>query len=181
MNRINDFFKNHKNTLFILILLLVIAFLIYNHKHTEQAPEQITAEQLKESAEEQGKEVSQNDSNDIQHLINTDIQKPTHVFYTTNEQQADKQVEQYKKANKADFIVKQQEQPQKVGDNTIYQNSYYAISQERKHGISAGVAIIDNKARASVSYRNRRMTYSVYYTPTNGNVGAGVAYEFARW
>ena len=61
------------------------------------------------------------------------------------------------------------------------QNNYYAITQERKHRISAVATVIDSKAYATLAYTNDRMTYEVHSKDLRGVDGGSVLYSVKKW
>lgn len=122
--------------------------------------------------------------------VGVEIQdKPRH-YVTATEQQGDDIAEQTAKHEGADYVVKQQDTAPAIvaptddsgrgQQTTVYNNTYYAVHQEKKHDIKAGVAVVDDKAAAVVTYRNRELSYSVY---TDGHKATGVAvqYTVCKW
>lgn len=120
---------------------------------------------------------------------------------TKTEAEGDKIAENFAAENHADYIVKEKNDIPQIIENTepenkeksraknnpeetkIYTNNYYAVSQEKKHDIKAGIAVIDNHADAVLTYRNRDISYSLY---TDGNQdkiikGAAVQVTIAKW
>lgn len=120
---------------------------------------------------------------------------------TKTEAEGDKIAENFAAENHADYIVKEKNDIPQIIENTepenkeknraknkpeetkIYTNNYYAVSQEKKHDIKAGIAVIDNHADAVLTYRNRDVSYSLY---TDGNKdkiikGAAVQVTIAKW
>lgn len=120
---------------------------------------------------------------------------------TKTEAEGDKIAENFAAENHADYIVKEKNDIPQIIENTepenkdksraenkpeetkIYNNNYYAVSQEKKHDIKAGIAVIDNHADAVLTYRNRDISYSLY---TDGNKdkiikGAAVQVTIAKW
>ena len=117
--------------------------------------------------------------------------KPRH-YVTTTEQQGDDIARQTAAKEGADYVVKQHDtapaivatddskDKDKGQQTTVYNNTYYAVHQEKKHDIKAGVAVVDNKAAAVIMYRNREMSYSVY-TDGHRATGAAVQYTICKW
>lgn len=115
---------------------------------------------------------------------------------TKTEAEGDKIAENFAAKNHADYIVKEKNDIPQIIENKdknraenkpeetkIYTNNYYAVSQEKKHDIKAGIAVIDDKANAVLTYRNRDVSYSLY---TDGNKdkiikGAAVQVTLAKW
>lgn len=114
--------------------------------------------------------------------------KPRH-YVTTTEQQGDDIAKQTAEHEGADYVVKQQDTAPAIvaptddgkgQQTTVYNNTYYAVHQEKKHDIKAGVAVVDDKAAAVVTYRNRELSYSVY-TDGHKATGAAVQYTVCKW
>lgn len=120
---------------------------------------------------------------------------------TRTEAEGDKIAEDFEAENHADYIVKEKNDIPQIIENIepenkdksraenkpeetkIYTNNYYAVSQEKKHDIKAGIAVIDDKANAVLTYRNRDVSYSLY---TDGNQdkiikGAAIQVTLAKW
>lgn len=118
--------------------------------------------------------------------------RPWH-YVTATEQQGDDIARKTAERERADYVVKQQDMAPAIvaptndskGDDkgqqtTVYNNTYYAVHQEKKHDIKAGVAVVDDKAAAVVTYRNRELSYSVY-TDGHKATGAAVQYTICKW
>ena len=117
--------------------------------------------------------------------------RPRH-YVTATEQQADDIARQTAAKEGADYVVKQHDtapaivatddskDKDKGQQTTVYNNTYYAVHQEKKHDIKAGVAVVDNKAAAVITCRNREMSYSVY-TDGHRAAGAAVQYTICKW
>lgn len=118
--------------------------------------------------------------------------KPRH-YVTATEQQGDNIARQTAAKEGADYVVKQQDtapaivaptddgkSEDKGQQTTVYNNTYYAVHQGKKHDIKAGVAVVDEKAAAVVTYRNRELSYSVY-TDGHKATGAAVQYTICKW
>jgi hypothetical protein len=114
------------------------------------------------------------------------VEKPsTVIYYTSTQEQADKKAQAMAKADKADYVLKQTATTKNTDttnktDQEI-QNNYYAITQERKHRISAGATVIDNKAYATLAYTNDRMTYEIHSKDLKGVDGGSVMYTVSKW
>ena len=180
-----SFLSKHKEAIIavaITAVIIIAAVCAFNHFNLTKVHDVTKVPNTKPATLQQYFPMSSGDAKDLSRHIDAAQQSaPTYHFYSVSDSAADKQAQQYaaQSKDKVDHIVKTQESSQ-VGNSTVYDNKYYAVSLERKHGISAGVAAIDNKAVANLSYRNRRTTYSVLYD-SKGHIGAGVSYEFARW
>lgn len=125
--------------------------------------------------------------------VGVEIQDRPRHYVTTIEQQADDIARQTAAKEGADYVVKQHDtapaivaptdngkDKDKGQQTTVYNNTYYAVHQEKKHDIKAGVAVVDKKAAAVVTYRNREMSYSVY-TDGHRATGAAVQYTICKW
>lgn len=118
--------------------------------------------------------------------------RPRH-YVTATEQQGDDIAIKTAERERADYVVKQRDTApaivaptddskgeDKGQQTTVYNNTYYAVHQEKKHDIKAGVAVVDDKAAAVVTYRNRELSYSVY-TDGHKATGAAVQYTICKW
>lgn len=124
--------------------------------------------------------------------VGVEIQDRPRHYVTTTERQGDDIAQQTAKHEGADYVVKQKDadptivatddskDKDKGQQTTVYNNTYYAGHQEKKHDIKAGVAVVDNKAAAVVTYRNRELSYSVY-TDGHRATGAAVQYTICKW
>lgn len=125
--------------------------------------------------------------------VGVEIQDRPRHYVTTIEQQADDIARQTAAKEGADYVVKQHDtapaivaptdngkDKDKGQQTTVYNNTYYAVHQEKKHDIKAGVAVVDDKAAAIVTYRNRELSYSVY-TDGHKATGAAVQYTICKW
>lgn len=125
--------------------------------------------------------------------VGIEIQDRPRNYVTATEQQGDDIARKTAERERADYVVKQQDMAPAIvaptndskGDDkgqqtTVYNNTYYAVHQEKKHDIKAGVAVVDDKAAAVVTYRNRELSYSVY-TDGHKATGAAVQYTICKW
>lgn len=124
--------------------------------------------------------------------VGVEIQDRPRHYVTATEQQGDDIAQQTALHERADYVVKQHDtapaivatddskDKDKGQQTTVYNNTYYAVHQEKKHDIKAGVAVVDNKAAAVITYRNREMSYSVY-TDGHRAAGAAVQYTICKW
>lgn len=124
------------------------------------------------------------------------IKDRPYQIVTKTEEEGDKIAEDFAAKNHADYIVKEKNDIPQIIENKdknraenkpeetkIYTNNYYAVSQEKKHDIKAGIAVIDDRANAVLTYRNRDVSYSLY---TDGNKdkiikGAAIQVTLAKW
>jgi len=90
-----------------------------------------------------GKYTESDDAKDVSNLITKAVHSGrTVVFYTTTQKAADNEAQTLAKADKADCVLKQTTSTPVKSEEQI-QNNYYAITQERKHRMAAGVTAID--------------------------------------
>ena len=172
-----------------LILIACVFIYVNNKKITEEIPvittttaSNVLPTDISTAFRTQGKSISSNNANQLTKIIErtTETKAPTYQYYTSTDSAADKVTQQQAKANKADVLVKQQDK-KTVGDTTVVDNKYYAITNARKHSVSVGAADINNEAYATISYRNRDITYTGYYNPSTKDAGAGVSIQIASW
>lgn len=124
--------------------------------------------------------------------VGIEIQDRPRRYVTATEQQGDDIARKTAEHERADYVVKQRDtapaivaptddsKGNKGQQTTVYNNTYYAVHQEKKHDIKAGVAVVDDKAAAVVTYRNRELSYSVY-TDGHKATGAAVQYTICKW
>lgn len=125
--------------------------------------------------------------------VGIEIQDRPRHYVTATEQQGDDIAIKTAERERADYVVKQRDTApaivaptddskgeDKGQQTTVYNNTYYAVHQENKHDIKAGVAVVDDKAAAVVTYRNRELSYSVY-TDGHKATGAAVQYTICKW
>lgn len=124
--------------------------------------------------------------------VGIEIQDRPRHYVTATEQQGDDIARKTAEHERADYVVKQRDtapaivaptddsKGNKGQQTTVYNNTYYAVHQEKKHDIKAGVAVVDDKAAAVVTYRNRELSYSVY-TDGHKATGAAVQYTICKW
>jgi hypothetical protein len=108
---------------------------------------------------------------------------PDYEGFTDNQKDSDFIVnEEARKVNKPDKIIKTTEQitsNNKSEKVNLYQNKYYGINLNKRHSVSVGGAYINSEPYASVSYRNREITYSVY--GNDKHYGVGINYNIKSW
>ena len=120
--------------------------------------------------------------------VGIEIQDRPRHYVTATEQQGDDIARKTAEHERADYVVKQRDTAPAIvaptddrgQQTTVYNNTYYAVHQEKKHDIKAGVAVVDDKAAAVVTYRNRELSYSVY-TDGHKATGAAVQYTVCKW
>jgi hypothetical protein len=185
MDKIKEIWAQYKLPIItvIAVMLVIAGFLLF--KHNERCPEITTvpgtsASQLRVS----DPKLSPGDARDISHRIDTvtRTQPPTVQYFTVSQAAADSKAQEIAKADGADKVIKTaKEVPVEGSDKPVIQNDYYAITMNRKHDIKVGAAVIDSKAYASVSYRNRDVEYTAYYNPATQQGGAGISVTVAKW
>lgn len=196
MNKVKDWFiknKVHVSYCFVIFVILIAACFSLYHVYEAKKIVPIQTIQSTDKAavidaqKAVGKYISASDAADVSNLIQKAAAKPaTVVYYTSTQQEADKQAQTLAKTDKADYILTTTTKPVKsesVGAPTDQeiQNNYYAISQEKKHRISAGATVINSKAYATLAYTNDRMTYEIHSKDLKGINGASVLYTVAKW
>ena len=125
--------------------------------------------------------------------VGVEMQDRPRNYVTATEQQGDDIARKTAERERADYVVKQQDTApaivaatddskgeDKGQQTTVYNNTYYAVHQEKKHDIKAGVAVVDDNKAAFVTYRNRELSYSVY-TDGHKATGAAVQYTICKW
>ena len=195
--KIKDYANKYKYfiiPIFVLILLLICFNVYENHKENVKQPEMKTV-QSTTPAEIQRffPKMTNSDAKDVSRRIDVAQrnQAPTHEYFAKDQESADKTATSYAKSDHADYVVKTTEsvpvidscnsEDKSDSNPKVIQNKYYAISMEKKHAISVGAAAVDNKAYATVSYRNRKTTVTAMYDPNSKNVGVAASYEIAKW
>jgi len=131
-----------------------------------------------------------NDKADAERLADTiqDTTKlaPVYQFYASDKAAGDMYAETFRKQNNGDYVVKTQEinkvvdsssQAQQNQSGSVYDNKYYNVTMERKKAVSVGAAVIDSNPYYTMSYRNKRTTWTGYYDKRDGKTGASVSYE----
>ena len=201
INKSKSFFQQHKKicvTGLLLMVLFALAFISYRigQKSASEsipgvttvysAPDaELTPYTVLDAAQANNRQVSTRDANDIARLANRSAsnEKAYAHSITTDEAVADNQAKEIAKDSKADMVIKQTSEDTKASNDKIQvsDNNYYVIQQTRKHSVSVGAADINNEAYATISYRNRDITYTGYYNPSTKDAGVGVSIQIASW
>ena len=171
-----------------LIIGLVLQYKFSQNSNSTPPPvatiENTTPAGVAEGQAAAGKYTGKEDAADVSQLIEQAVKKPADVtFYTSNQKDADKQAQKLAKVDKADYVLKETAVPKSgVGDKmSEIQNNYYAIQQERKHRLAAGVTAIDGKAYATVAYTNDRLTYEIHSKDLKQIDGGSILYTVKKW
>jgi hypothetical protein len=173
----------------ILVLMALIVLLCFNlgQKHSEVTKEPTMHTVSDTSPKEIQKyfHMSDGEAKDVSHRIEVaKTQAPTYRYITYTQDAADSKAHDYAKQQHADNVVKTTKDitpaDRKAGDPEVVENNYYAINMAKKHDIKVGVAVIDDKTAAEVSYRNRDIEYSVY-TDGHNVSGGSVQVTVAKW
>lgn len=187
-------FVKHKKWFYfaaVFILILLICLMYHSCKKEKKEPEIHVPVYSFDTSFETRKQAD----NDLkkQGII---IKDRPYQIVTKTEAEGDKIAEDFAAENHADYVIKEKNDIPQIIENKdknraenkpeetkIYTNNYYAVSQEKKHDIKAGIAVIDDKANAVLTYRNRDVSYSLY---TDGNKdkiikGAAVQYTICKW
>ena len=193
MDKIKNIVREHKTEAIsagiVLICIIVAVFILCNKSEEKKAPEVKTVTATTPIEIQKAiPGTSNSEAKDITRVIErTVVEKaPTHEYFTYSQAAADSQAKEYAKADKADALIKQTDTvPVINSDNKsaaqVIENKYYAVTTERKHAISIGAAAVQDKAYATISYRNRRTTVTAMYNPATHEAGAAVSYEIAKW
>jgi hypothetical protein len=183
-------FDNKLHIIYGGIILVLILGLVLQYKFSTSTPpvatiEDTTPTSVASGQAAVGKYTGKDDAADVSNLITKAQQStPTAVFYTATQAAADKQAQIMSKTDKADYVLKETKAKDPAaapsGSEQI-QNNYYAIQQERKHRLAAGVTAIDGKAYATVAYTNDRLTYELHSKDLKNIDGASVMYTVKKW
>lgn len=196
MNKVKEWFiKNKAHVIYCFVIFVILIVACFSLYHIYEAKKTVPIQTIQstdktaviDAQKAVGKYSSDSDAADVSNLIQKAAAKPaTVIYYTSTQQEADKQAQTLAKTDKADYVLKQTTTANPVKSvgaptNQEIQNNYYAISQERKHRISAGATVIDSKAYATLAYTNDRMTYEVHSKDLRGIDGGSVLYTVAKW
>lgn len=194
-NKALQLFVKHKKWFYfaaVFILILLICLMYHSCKKEEKKEPEIHVPIYSFDTSFETRKQADNDLKK-QGII---IKDRPYQIVTKTEAEGDKIAEDFAAENHADYVIKEKnDKPQiienkdknraenKPEETKIYTNNYYAVSQEKKHDIKAGIAVIDDKANAVLTYRNRDVSYSLY---TDGNKdkiikGAAVQVTLAKW
>ena len=130
------------------------------------------------------------DAADVSNLIQkAQAKQPTAIYKTSTQVAADSKAQQLAKADKADYVLKETVVP-KSGEvaaensavkNEEITNNYYAITQERKHRLAAGITVFRNEPYVSVMYTNDRLTFGLHSKDLKDIDGVTLAYTVKKW
>lgn len=176
----------------LVILVLIISVLcIYNHKHKEiqihEADNKIVSSDVKKAFDLNGKSINDNDAKSITKQIDSATKnKPAkYEYYTTSDAQADTIAQEYAEKEKADALIKKQDKQEikddKGNTTNVYDNKYYAVTNEKKNRISVGVSHIDSENYATVEYQHSKTSVEVYSKDCKGIDGVSVKYQIVSW
>lgn len=194
------------------IVIIALGYFLFHDKINGKTPEVIEVPNTKPNTLGQyipdNYNMTKNDLDRLSRKIDevTQYQAPQYHYYTYSQEVADETAQEYAKKDKADFVIKNQEQvkiidgaskkdqekisniintkeeeQKKNKQDNIIENNYYAINLERKHSVELGAKYIDNTAYVATSYRNRDVRYEVMYSPDKNKWGAGISYTIAKW
>lgn len=184
---IKSWYTNHKEAIVVAVVAIVvlIGFYCSNKPGTEKAPAIIPVTDTSPAQIRQASpNLSTNEAREVSRRIDvvTHTQPPTVQYYTATQTAADDKAQALAKQDKADQVYKQTKVvPVQGSDQSVIQNDYYAVQMGKKHDIKAGAAVIDSQPYATISYRNRDVTYEAYYNPATKKGGAGVSVTVASW
>lgn len=180
-----------------IILVLIIGLVLqykFSQTDTSTPPvatiEDISPAGVAEGQAAVGKYTGAADAADVSQLIHkAQAKQPTATYYTTTQAAADSKAQVMAKADKADYVLKETS-VSKVGDLAAensatksgqVENNYYAITQERKHRLAAGVTGINGQAYATVAYTNDRLTYEIHSKDLKQIDGGSILYTIRKW
>lgn len=187
--------KNKVHVIYCFVIFVILIAACFSLYHIYEAKKTVPIQTIQstdkaaviDAQKAVGKYSSDSDAADVSNLIQKATAKPaTVIYYTSTQQEADKQAQTLAKTDKADYVLKQTTATNPVKNlgaptDQEIQNNYYAISQERKHRISAGATVIDSKAYATLAYTNDRMTYEIHSKDLRGIDGGSVLYTVSKW
>lgn len=192
MQDIKTLINNNKQKIItaaiLIICITVFSVFVYKHFNKDKnveiynAPPIITDKDIEAAFKINDKNINETDAKSIKKEIQyiTKTEPARYEYYTTTDKQADAVAKDYSQKEKADAIIKQQDS-QQVGNTTVYDNKYYAITNEKKHDIKLGAGVIDSALYTTITYRNRDIDYTALYSPKNNNIGVLVQATVARW
>lgn len=119
----------------------------------------------------------ESDVKEVTHLIEKAKTKPADIQYTTTTQsEADKKANYLANKDKADYLLKETEG---------IHNNYYAIHQEKKNRIGAGVAVVNHDVYMTAHYQRDRLRVEAFKSinnPKGKNLnGAAISYDFVKF
>lgn len=187
-----NFFKSYWKELVIAVLIICCSVFAYHwYQEKNKPPDVITVPDTSANTIQQYfPNTTKSEAKDLSHQIQRarETQAPVYHYYTTTQVAADKQAQSYAKQQKADKIIKTTAEvpvsgETKDGDksSSVIENSYYAISLERKHRVKIGAEVVDGDKYVSLGYQNRDVEYRVSYSPDTQKVGVGAEITIAKW
>lgn len=190
----NTFLQEHCKAMLVFFAMAIafVCYYIYNDKLIPMAtvndtsPSSIAQAQLKA-----GKFQSIEDANQVSKLIEQRTSKTADVvFNTTTQQEANKKANAMAKQTGADYIMKETIVPETksapsnlhiANDNKGIVNNYYAITQEKKNQLLAGVTAIDGSVHFSLGYQREKVQVLVHSKDLKNISGASVMYAIKKF
>lgn len=119
----------------------------------------------------------ESDVKEVTHLIEKAKTKPADIQYTTTtKSEADKKANYLASKDKSDYLLKETEG---------IHNNYYAIHQEKKNRIGAGVAVVNHDVYVTAHYQRDRLRVEAFKSVTNPKGknldGAAISYDFVKF
>ena len=167
----------------LVILVVAVCWLGYEHFHKEPVPEivnvpQVTRQEVQKVMPDMNRKEVERTTRIIERT--TTKEAPSQSWYSASEPAADAKAQKIAKEQKAETVVKHiEEKPVEGSDKKIVEADYYGINLERKHRIKAGAIVIDNEPYGSLTYQNRDFEYTAYVG--QDKYGAGIQYTIAKW
>lgn len=154
------------------------------HKKTNKVPDPVvvtntTTREVREAMPGANDTTVKDVSRQIERTVERDA--PRQEWYTTTQERADRDAEEYRARDKGDVLLKETATKPIDEKTNIIENKYYSVSTARKHDIQLGGAAIDGKGYVTAGYRNRGVTYTAFYDPVHKAGGAGVSVVVAKW
>lgn len=145
-----------------------------------QPIESIAPSNIKAAQINVGKYKSDADVMEVTRIIETESKRTPDVQYVTyTQKEADNQAQQLAKKNKSDYVLKETK-----SDQQQINNNFYAITQEKKHRIGVGVAVINNDIYATAHYQNDRLRIEAYKgikSHSSKLDGVGASYDVVKF
>lgn len=141
----------------------------------------VDKDNIREAQLNMNKYRGESDVKEVTHLIEKAKTKPADIQYTTTTQsEADKKANYLASKDKSDYLLKET----KSDSEGIY-NNYYAIHQEKKNRIGAGVAVVNHDVYVTAHYQRDRLRVEAFKSINNPKSksldGAAVSYDFVKF
>ena len=119
----------------------------------------------------------------MQNAIQQRIQKPADiVYYTNNQQDADKKANQIAKSDNADYILKQTTTTTNTNSNDgKIINNYCGVHAEKDNSLAVGVTEINGIGYASVEYTHKNISVEIHSKDLRNIDGVSVKKIIKKW